>query len=79
MLLGMRPDDPGAYGRLILGADGALESIVEARDDKPAGEQIWDHDREVLTDATAFYVTVAERTGKQRFTELAAAAHVEQF
>ncbi len=32
VVLGMRPDDPGAYGRLVLGADGALERIVEARD-----------------------------------------------
>ncbi len=29
---GMRPADPGAYGRLVLGADGALLRIVEARD-----------------------------------------------
>ena len=31
-VLGFRPDDPGAYGRLKLGADGALEAIVEAKD-----------------------------------------------
>jgi bifunctional UDP-N-acetylglucosamine pyrophosphorylase/glucosamine-1-phosphate N-acetyltransferase len=32
VVLGFRPPDPGAYGRLVLGADGALEAIVEARD-----------------------------------------------
>ncbi len=31
-VLGFRPADPGAYGRLILGADGSLERIVEFRD-----------------------------------------------
>ncbi|MGY9107038.1 MAG: bifunctional UDP-N-acetylglucosamine diphosphorylase/glucosamine-1-phosphate N-acetyltransferase GlmU, partial [Alphaproteobacteria bacterium] len=31
VVLGFRPDDPGAYGRLIIGANG-LERIVEARD-----------------------------------------------
>src|SRR5207248_8608801 len=29
---GMRPDDPGPYGRLVLSAGGMLERIVEARD-----------------------------------------------
>jgi bifunctional UDP-N-acetylglucosamine pyrophosphorylase/glucosamine-1-phosphate N-acetyltransferase len=32
---GMRPDDPGPYGRLVLGADGGVERIVEARDASP--------------------------------------------
>lgn len=31
-VLGFRPDDPGAYGRLKLDAAGALEAIVEAKD-----------------------------------------------
>ncbi len=31
-VLGMRPADPGAYGRLIVGADGGLERIVEFLD-----------------------------------------------
>ncbi|MEJ2121594.1 MAG: bifunctional UDP-N-acetylglucosamine diphosphorylase/glucosamine-1-phosphate N-acetyltransferase GlmU [Alphaproteobacteria bacterium] len=35
VVLGFRPPDPGAYGRLVLGADGALEAIVEARDASP--------------------------------------------
>ena len=35
VVLGMRPDDPGAYGRLIVGRDGALERIVESRDAAP--------------------------------------------
>jgi bifunctional UDP-N-acetylglucosamine pyrophosphorylase/glucosamine-1-phosphate N-acetyltransferase len=32
VVLGMRPDDPGEYGRLVCGADGMLEAIVEAKD-----------------------------------------------
>jgi bifunctional UDP-N-acetylglucosamine pyrophosphorylase / glucosamine-1-phosphate N-acetyltransferase len=32
MVAGMRPADPGPYGRLVLAADGALERIVEAKD-----------------------------------------------
>src|SRR5258708_6106367 len=30
--LGMRPAEPGAYGRLVCGQDGMLEAIVEAKD-----------------------------------------------
>jgi len=32
---GMRPADPGSYGRLVLASDGALLRIVEARDASP--------------------------------------------
>jgi bifunctional UDP-N-acetylglucosamine pyrophosphorylase/glucosamine-1-phosphate N-acetyltransferase len=32
---GMRPTDPGPYGRLVLGADGSVERIVEAKDATP--------------------------------------------
>lgn len=32
---GMRPADPGPYGRLVLAADGALEHIVEAAEASP--------------------------------------------
>ena len=32
---GMRPADPGPYGRLVLGADGSVERIVEAKDASP--------------------------------------------
>ena len=32
---GFRPADPGAYGRLIVGKDGNLEAIVEAREATP--------------------------------------------
>ncbi|HYC63444.1 MAG TPA: bifunctional UDP-N-acetylglucosamine diphosphorylase/glucosamine-1-phosphate N-acetyltransferase GlmU, partial [Reyranellaceae bacterium] len=32
MVAGMRPSEPGAYGRLVLAADGTLERIVEAKD-----------------------------------------------
>jgi bifunctional UDP-N-acetylglucosamine pyrophosphorylase/glucosamine-1-phosphate N-acetyltransferase len=33
---GMRPADPGPYGRLVLAADGSVERIVEAKDASPA-------------------------------------------
>jgi bifunctional UDP-N-acetylglucosamine pyrophosphorylase / glucosamine-1-phosphate N-acetyltransferase len=36
VVAGMRPEDPGAYGRLVTAADGTLERIVEARDATPA-------------------------------------------
>ncbi len=32
VVLGFRPDDPSDYGRLVEGADGTLEAIVETRD-----------------------------------------------
>ena len=35
LVSGMRPADPGAYGRLVLAADGTLERIVEAADASP--------------------------------------------
>ncbi|WP_029010205.1 bifunctional UDP-N-acetylglucosamine diphosphorylase/glucosamine-1-phosphate N-acetyltransferase GlmU [Azospirillum halopraeferens] len=35
VVLGMRPEDPGAYGRLILNARGGLEKIVEYLDATP--------------------------------------------
>lgn len=35
VVLGMRPDDPGAYGRLIKNGDGGLEKIVEYLDAMP--------------------------------------------
>ncbi len=35
VVLGFRPVDPALYGRLITGADGTLEAIVEARDAAP--------------------------------------------
>jgi len=34
-VLGFSPEDPGAYGRLKRGADGALAAIVEAKDASP--------------------------------------------
>ncbi len=34
-VLGMRPESPGAYGRLVLDRDGALAAIVEAADCTP--------------------------------------------
>ncbi|MGF1640128.1 MAG: bifunctional UDP-N-acetylglucosamine diphosphorylase/glucosamine-1-phosphate N-acetyltransferase GlmU [Rhodospirillales bacterium] len=35
VVLGFRPGDPGAYGRLIVGPIGTLEAIVEAKDARP--------------------------------------------
>lgn len=35
VVLGFHPDDPAAYGRLILGPDGSLDAIVEANDASP--------------------------------------------
>ena len=35
VVLGFRPADPGDYGRLVTGADGSLEAIVEAKDAAP--------------------------------------------
>lgn len=35
VVLGFEPDDPGAYGRLVVNADGDLEAIVEAKDASP--------------------------------------------
>ena len=35
VVLGFRPDDPGAYGRLIVGPIGTLDAIVEAKDARP--------------------------------------------
>jgi len=32
VVLGFRPQDPGAYGRLVTGTNGELEAIVEAKD-----------------------------------------------
>jgi bifunctional UDP-N-acetylglucosamine pyrophosphorylase/glucosamine-1-phosphate N-acetyltransferase len=36
VVLGFRPADPGAYGRLIVDRDGGLKAIVEAKDARPA-------------------------------------------
>jgi bifunctional UDP-N-acetylglucosamine pyrophosphorylase/glucosamine-1-phosphate N-acetyltransferase len=35
VVLGFRPRDPGAYGRLIVGPIGTLDAIVEAKDARP--------------------------------------------
>lgn len=40
VVLGMRPSDPGEYGRLVLGADGGLEAIVEHKDATPEERRI---------------------------------------
>ncbi|MSO88833.1 MAG: bifunctional UDP-N-acetylglucosamine diphosphorylase/glucosamine-1-phosphate N-acetyltransferase GlmU [Rhodospirillaceae bacterium] len=39
-VLGMRPADPGEYGRLILAADGSVERIAEFRDASPAEKKL---------------------------------------
>jgi bifunctional UDP-N-acetylglucosamine pyrophosphorylase/glucosamine-1-phosphate N-acetyltransferase len=40
VVLGFRPADPAAYGRLVVGPDGNLERIVETRDASPAERAI---------------------------------------
>lgn len=40
VVLGFEAEDPGRYGRLILGADGRLERIVEYKDATPAEQAI---------------------------------------
>ncbi len=35
VVVGFRPDDAGAYGRIIAGADGAIEKMVEYKDASP--------------------------------------------
>ena len=40
VVLGMRPADPSGYGRLVLGADGTLDRIVEHRDANEAERAI---------------------------------------
>jgi len=40
LVAGMRPVDPGTYGRVVLAADGALERIVEAADASPEEQAI---------------------------------------
>jgi bifunctional UDP-N-acetylglucosamine pyrophosphorylase/glucosamine-1-phosphate N-acetyltransferase len=39
-VIGMRPEEPGAYGRLVLGKDGTLDAIVEAKDASETQRQI---------------------------------------
>jgi bifunctional UDP-N-acetylglucosamine pyrophosphorylase/glucosamine-1-phosphate N-acetyltransferase len=39
-VLAMRPGVPGAYGRMVTGANGSLEAIVEAKDASPAQREI---------------------------------------
>lgn len=38
--LGFRPADPALYGRLVVGADGTLDRIIEARDASPVERTI---------------------------------------
>ncbi|MDX9689838.1 MAG: bifunctional UDP-N-acetylglucosamine diphosphorylase/glucosamine-1-phosphate N-acetyltransferase GlmU [Alphaproteobacteria bacterium] len=40
VVAGFLPDDPGAYGRLLVAADGSLESIVEAADATPEQKKV---------------------------------------
>jgi bifunctional UDP-N-acetylglucosamine pyrophosphorylase / glucosamine-1-phosphate N-acetyltransferase len=40
LVSGMRPMDPGAYGRLVLSPDGTLDRIVEAADARPEEKAI---------------------------------------
>ncbi len=40
LVSGMRPDDPSAYGRFVLGPGGGLERIIEAADATPEEREI---------------------------------------
>lgn len=40
VVVGFRPDDPTGYGRLLQGADGGLEAIVEHKDATPEQRQV---------------------------------------
>jgi bifunctional UDP-N-acetylglucosamine pyrophosphorylase/glucosamine-1-phosphate N-acetyltransferase len=40
VVLGMRPDDPAQYGRLVLTAEGTLDAIIEYADATPAQREI---------------------------------------
>ncbi len=40
VVLGFRPRDPSAYGRLVVGPDGAVAAIIEAKDASPEQREI---------------------------------------
>ena len=53
-ILGFSPDDPGAYGRLKLGPDGALDAIIEAKDASPEELEIGFVNSGVMAVSSAF-------------------------
>ena len=52
VVLGFRPDNPAEYGRLVTGADGALEAIVEPRT-RPMNNANWAYATLELWQSTA--------------------------
>jgi bifunctional UDP-N-acetylglucosamine pyrophosphorylase/glucosamine-1-phosphate N-acetyltransferase len=40
VVVGFRPDDPGAYGRILSGADGTIDKMVEHKDATDAERQV---------------------------------------
>src|ERR1700721_462691 len=60
---GMRPADPGPYGRLMLGADGGVERIVEARDAGPRERAIGLCNGGIMAVAAAHLFDLVDRIG----------------
>jgi bifunctional UDP-N-acetylglucosamine pyrophosphorylase / glucosamine-1-phosphate N-acetyltransferase len=61
VVVGMRPADPGAYGRLVAGEGGTLERIVEARDATDEERQIGLCNSGIIAaDAETLFELVAE-------------------
>jgi bifunctional UDP-N-acetylglucosamine pyrophosphorylase/glucosamine-1-phosphate N-acetyltransferase len=60
---GMRPADPGPFGRLVLGTDGNVERIVEARDAGPEERVIALCNGSLMAIAGAHLFDLADRIG----------------
>jgi bifunctional UDP-N-acetylglucosamine pyrophosphorylase/glucosamine-1-phosphate N-acetyltransferase len=58
---GMRPADPGPYGRLVLGTDGGVERIVEAKDATPQEAAIALCNGGIMAVATAHLFDLVDR------------------
>ena len=59
----MRPADPDPYGRLVLGADGGIERIVEARDASPQERAIGLCNGGIMAVAAAHLFDLVDRIG----------------
>jgi bifunctional UDP-N-acetylglucosamine pyrophosphorylase / glucosamine-1-phosphate N-acetyltransferase len=59
----MRPADPGPYGRLVLGGDGGVDRIVEARDASPEEAAIGLCNGGIMAVAAAHLFDLVERLG----------------
>jgi bifunctional UDP-N-acetylglucosamine pyrophosphorylase/glucosamine-1-phosphate N-acetyltransferase len=60
---GFRPQDPGPYGRLVVGADGALQRIVEAREAGPEERAIGLCNGGVMAIAAEHAFSLVDRIG----------------